>query len=172
VLTQAVEVTDMLADPERAQVLLVTVPEETPVNETVETAVLLDEIIGLSMVVVNGVYPERHLDGAADPERIRADAEEADVFVPEAELEHLARAAGFLIRRRALQEEQLTRLAERLDLPQVRLPFLFSADLGPRDLEVLADSLAAGLKEVPDTRGAPDPDPDPDSDPARHVGAP
>jgi anion-transporting ArsA/GET3 family ATPase len=159
-----VEVTEMLADPERAQVLLVTVPEETPVNETVETAALLDESLGLSMVVVNAVYPERDLDGAADPERIRADAEEADIFVPEAELEHLARAAGFLTRRLALQQEQLTRLAERLDLPQVRLPFVFSADLGPRELEVLADSLAAGLKEVPDTARAGDPDPE--SDPA------
>ena len=38
VLTQAVEVTEMLADPDRAQVMLVTLPEETPVNETVETA--------------------------------------------------------------------------------------------------------------------------------------
>jgi anion-transporting ArsA/GET3 family ATPase len=162
VLTQAVEVTEMLADPERAQVLMVTVPEETPVNETVETAALLDETIGLSMVVVNGVYPERHLDGAADPGRIRADAEEADIFVPEAEIEHLARAANFLTRRRALQDEQLIRLAERLDLPQVRLPFLFSADLGRRELEVLADSLAIGLKDVPGI--LPDPDPDPDAE--------
>jgi hypothetical protein len=113
--------------------------------------------------VVNGVYPDRHLDGAADPERIRADAEEADVFVPEAELAHLARAASFLTRRRALQEEQLTRLAERLDLPQVRLPFLFSADLGTRELEVLADALDAGLREVPDRPT--DLDPDEDAEP-------
>ncbi len=149
VLTQAVEVTEMLADPDRAQVLLVTVPEETPVNETVETAALLDETIGLSMVVVNGVYPERHLDGATDPEKIRADAEQADIFVPDAELEHLARAATFLTQRRALQAEQLARLAERLDLPQVHLPFLFSADLATKELEVLADALTTGLRAVP-----------------------
>jgi anion-transporting ArsA/GET3 family ATPase len=147
VLTQAVEVSEMLADPDRAQVLLVTVPEETPVNETVETAAAISETIGLSLVVVNGVYPERGLDGA-DPERIRADAAEADVFVPDREVEHLARAAAFLISRRALQSEQLDRLAERLDLPQVRLPFVFDADLGVRELEVLADALAQGLQAV------------------------
>src|SRR5207245_10383177 len=99
VLTQAVEVSEMLADPERAQVLLVTLPEETPVNETVETAAAISETIGLSLVVVNGVYPERGLDGEADPERIRADAAEAGVFVPDREVEHLARAAAFLTRR-------------------------------------------------------------------------
>jgi len=158
VLTQAVEVTEMLADPERAEVVLVTMPEETPVNETVETAALLNEAIGLSMVVVNGVYPERHLNGAADPERIRADAEEADVFVPEAELHHLAQAANFLTRRRALQDEQLRRLAERLDLPQVWLPFLFSADVGPHELEVLADSFATGLAAIPASPWILDPD--------------
>lgn len=151
VLTQAIEVTEMLADPERAQVLLVTVPEETPVNETVETAEALTATAGLSLgpLVVNGAYPERDLDGAADPERIRADARLADVFMPEAELEHLARAAAFLARRRALQEEQLARLTERLDLPQVHLPFLFTADLGPAELEVLGDALTTGLRALP-----------------------
>src|SRR5258706_107184 len=49
VLTQAVEVTEMLADPERTQVMLVTLPEETPVNETVETAETLVDRIGLTL---------------------------------------------------------------------------------------------------------------------------
>jgi anion-transporting ArsA/GET3 family ATPase len=154
VLTQAVEVTEMLADPERSQVLLVTLPEETPVNETVETAKAVSETIGLSCVVVNGVYPERGLDGDIDPDRIRADAAEAGVIVPEAEIEHLARAAAFLTRRRALQNEQLDRLAERLPLPQIRLPFLFDADLGPSELEVLAAGLAEGLAAVPALQAA------------------
>jgi anion-transporting ArsA/GET3 family ATPase len=154
VLTQAVEVSEMLADPDRAQVLLVTVPEETPVNETVETAAAISEVIGLSLVVVNGVYPERGLDGETDPDRIRAEAAEAGVFIPDREVEHLARAAAFLTRRRALQSEQLDRLAERLDLPQVRLPFVFDADLGVRELELLAEALAEGLQAVPALQAA------------------
>ena len=36
--TQAQDVLEMLTDPERCQVILVTLPEETPVNELVETA--------------------------------------------------------------------------------------------------------------------------------------
>jgi anion-transporting ArsA/GET3 family ATPase len=151
VLTQAIEVTEMLDDPDRAQVMLVTLPEETPVNETVETAQAFTERVGLTLgpLVVNGVYPDRPLDGMATPEEIRAAAVSAGVTVPDGDVEHLARAARFLTRRRRLQEEQLARLAERLDLPQVVLPFLFSADIGPGELEVLAEALTAGVDAQP-----------------------
>lgn len=151
ILTQAVEVTEMLADPDRAQVMLVTLPEETPVNETVETALTFTERIGLTLgpLVVNGVYPDRPLDGTVTPEEIRAAAGAAGVTVADDEVEHLARAARFVTRRRRLQEEQLARLAKRLDLPQVALPFLFSADVGPGELEVLAEALTAGVNSLP-----------------------
>jgi anion-transporting ArsA/GET3 family ATPase len=151
VLTQAMEVTEMLADPERARVMLVTLPEETPVNETVETAQVLIDPVGLSLapLVVNGLYPARALD--TDPERIRAAASAAGVFIPEAEVDHLALAAEFHSRRRALQTAQVERLAATLDLPQVHLPFLFTAELGPAGLEVLADALARGLGAVATT---------------------
>src|SRR3954469_10312507 len=105
ILTQAVEVTEMLADPDRAQVMMVTLPEETPVNETVETAEAFLDRIGLSLgpLVVNGVYPDRGLEGTATPEEIRAAALAAGVTVSDGEVEHLARAARFLTRRRRLQ---------------------------------------------------------------------
>jgi anion-transporting ArsA/GET3 family ATPase len=153
VLTQAVEVSEMLADPDRAQVMLVTLPEETPVNETAETAEALVDRIGLTLgpLVVNGLYPDRPLAGLTTPEEVRAVAARAgaDGPVPEGEAEQLARAARFLVRRRALQEEQLGRLADRLELPRVVLPFLFSSDIGPAELEVLAEALTAGVGALP-----------------------
>jgi len=153
VLTQAVEVSEMLADPGRAQVMLVTLPEETPVNETAETAEALVDRIGLTLgpLVVNGLYPDRPLGGLTTPEAVRSLAERAgaDPPVADGEADELARAARFLVRRRALQEEQLARLAERLDLPRVVLPFLFSSDIGPGELEALADALTAGVDALP-----------------------
>jgi anion-transporting ArsA/GET3 family ATPase len=151
VLTQAIEVTEMLDDPDRAQVMLVTLPEETPVNETVETAQAFTERIGLTLgpLVVNGIYPDRPLDGLTTAEEIRAAAASAGVSVPDSDVEPLAQAARFLTRRRHLQEEQLDRLTERLDLPRVALPFLFSADIGPEELEVLAKALTAGVEALP-----------------------
>jgi anion-transporting ArsA/GET3 family ATPase len=151
VLAQAVEVTEMLTDPDRAQVLLVTLPEETPVNETAETAETFIDRIGLTLgpLVVNGLYPNRPFEQLTAPADIRAMAERAGVAVPDEELEHLARAAEFVTRRRRLQEEQLARLAERPGLPQVVLPFLFSSDIGRAELEVLADALTTGVDAQP-----------------------
>ena len=151
ILTQAIEVSEMLDDPDRAQVMLVTLPEETPVNETVETAQAFTERVGLTLgpLVVNGIYPDRPLDGMTTAEEIRKAAASAGVAVPDGEVDRLAQAARFLTRRRRLQEEQLARLDERLDLPRVVLPFLFSADIGPEELEVLAEALTAGVEALP-----------------------
>ena len=151
VLTQAMEVTEMLADPERARVMLVTLAEETPVNETVETAQLFTRSAGLSLapLVVNGLYPDRALE--TDHGRIASAAAAAGVSIPETEVDHLALAAEFHTRRRALQAAQLERLDAALDVPRVHLPFLFTAELGPAQLEVLADALTRGLGAVATT---------------------
>ncbi|MCX6524790.1 MAG: hypothetical protein NTX58_08500 [Actinobacteria bacterium] len=53
--TQAKDVLALLNDPTRCRVLLVTSPEETPVNELIETAYSLEDEVGVSLgpVVVN-----------------------------------------------------------------------------------------------------------------------
>src|SRR5688572_28047135 len=57
---QARDVLEMLTDHERCRVVLVTLPEETPVNELVDTAFNLEDRVnvGLGPVVVNGLYDE------------------------------------------------------------------------------------------------------------------
>ena len=54
---QADEVLELLRDPTRAQVVLVTLPETTPVNEVIETAYALEDRVGVRLgpLVVNGV---------------------------------------------------------------------------------------------------------------------
>ncbi len=42
----------------------------------------------------------------------------------------------------------MTRLAEQLPLPQLRLPFLFGAELGPAELDLLASRLLEQLETV------------------------
>jgi Mrp family chromosome partitioning ATPase len=145
--TQARDVLDMLTDPARCQVLLVTLPEETPVNEVVETAFALEDRVGISLgpVVVNGLYPV--LDGLdTDPE---AAAGEAGTALRPGEAAALAAAADFRRHRQQLQAEQVARLAEALPLPQLRLPFLFTADLGPAEVDLLADALAKEMEGLP-----------------------
>ena len=141
--TQAQEVVELLSDAARAQVVLVTLPEETPVNELVETAFHLEDRVGVSLgpVVVNGIYPE--LPGLeVDPSQAASDA---GTTLRAGEAEALKAAAEFRLQRTALQREQLARMADLLPLPQLRLPFLFKADLGAADLVVLADALREGV---------------------------
>jgi len=145
--SQAKDVLALLGDPERCQVMLVTLPEETPVNELVETAYQLEDRVGISLgpVVVNGLYPP--LDGLdVDPE---AAAEAAGASLRPGEAEALDAAATFRRERMELQEEQVGRLAEALPLPQLSLPYLFDAELGPTQLEQLSTSILDGIGELP-----------------------
>jgi len=144
---QASDVQAMLSDARRTQVVLVTLPEETPVNELVETAFSLEDEVGLSLgpVVVNGLYPP--IDGLdRDPKEA---AEEAGTSLRRGERGALREAADFRTHRIGLQAEQVERLAEGLPLAQIRLPFLFEAELDPAGLDGLADAVLDGLRAMP-----------------------
>jgi anion-transporting ArsA/GET3 family ATPase len=136
---QARDVLSLLEDHRQCQVVLVTIPEETPVNEAVETAFSLEDRVGIGLgpIVVNGVYPP--IEGlVADAAAVAAAADEADVSLRPGESVALASAARFRLDRTALQAEQVARLQAQLPLPQLRLPFLFSAEIGPAELDDLA----------------------------------
>src|SRR5436190_424248 len=60
-------------------------------------------------------------------------------------------AAEFRRERYVLQHEQADRLAARLPLPQVRLPFLFTAELGPPEIDALAVTFEAQVEELPES---------------------
>src|SRR4029079_18489106 len=55
--TQADEVLEMMHDPARCQVVLVALPEATPVNEVIETAYALEDEVGVQLgpIVLNAV---------------------------------------------------------------------------------------------------------------------
>jgi anion-transporting ArsA/GET3 family ATPase len=146
---QAQDVVELLSDPARCQVVLVTIPEETPVNELIDTAFAIEDRAGVALgpVVVNGCY-EPPAFTAATTESIAGDATALDVFVSPREAADLVRAADFRAARYALQQEQAARLAEQLPLPQLRLPFLFSSALGRAEIHHLADVLGAGIEQL------------------------
>jgi anion-transporting ArsA/GET3 family ATPase len=140
VRAQAEDVLELLTDRHRCQVVLVTLAEETPVNELVETAFALEDRVGVSLgpVVVNGLYPQL---AGLDVDPIDA-AEALGVALRPGEAEALRAAGRFRLGRQSLQREQIERLASSLPLPQLRMPFLFEADLGPPEIDRLARALA------------------------------
>ena len=144
--TQARDVLELLQDHQRCQVVLVTLPEETPVNELVETAFSLEDDVGIGLgpVVVNGMYGE--LPGLdTDPE---AAASDAGVSLLGGEAGVLAEAADFRLHRIQLQREQVERLSEQLPLPQITLPFLFESEIGPAEIDTLARAALAAIEAI------------------------
>lgn len=148
---QAQEVVELLTDPDRCQVLLVTLPEETPVNELVETAFSIEDRAGVALgpVVVNAMFPAVPFDPPLSPDGVLADAAALGVFVGDAEAADLAAAAAFRDSRAAIQTAQVRRLGERLPLPQIHLPFLFTADIGPDEIDTLAAAFTLGVDALP-----------------------
>lgn len=145
--TQAEDVRELLTDAERCQVVLVTLAEETPVNELIETAYSLEDRIGIKLgpVVVNGVYPT--LEGL-DVDPVDA-AAAADLDLPTEDLDAMRAAARFRIDRTDLQQAQIKRLAVELPLDQFQLPFLFRSDLGIDELAELSDAIADKIRSIP-----------------------
>jgi anion-transporting ArsA/GET3 family ATPase len=150
---QAADVVQLLSDPRRCQVALVTLPEEMPVNEAIEAAYQLEDKVGIALgpVIINGCYPS--LPGLDTPAHEAAVA--AGVDLDPSLLSSLEAARRFRLTRQQLQEEQLQRLAHELPLAQLRVPFLFSETIGPGELDTLSDALAAGVQALPDRAEVP-----------------
>ncbi len=146
--TQAREVMELLSDPDRCEIVLVTLPEETPVNEMVETAFSLEELVGIKLapVVING--------SLGDPAPFDIDpadaAAEIDVELGDDDLKALRMATTFVGGRARLQAEQLERLNRELPLPQIVLPFRFTADLTLVDIDALADVWLEQVSQLAD----------------------
>jgi anion-transporting ArsA/GET3 family ATPase len=151
VRAQAAEVVEFLSDAERCQVLLVTLPEEMPVTEVVETAYQLEDRVGVTLgpVIVNACLPEEPL---LDTDPTQA-AEQAGVDIDDALASAIGRAAGFHQNRYGLQAEQLERLARELPLPQLHAPFLFGSCIGPNELESIGTRLAREVGRLQDEHG-------------------
>ncbi len=157
---QATEALELIRDPARCRVMLVTIAEETPVNELIETSFAVEDEVGVSLgpVVVNGLLPElAGLDGQDGllPELAGLDGHDGlsralpepleQAGADDAEIADMAAAAALRLGRQRLQAEHLARLDEELPLPQLRLPHLFTPQIGPSEITALAAALSAEI---------------------------
>ena len=117
---------------DKTGVLAVALPEEMPVNETLEYRDDLSGLRPLDAAVVNGVYDERFtdeeiesLDSANGPAVRAARTQHARFVAHRSEVERLETGLG--------------------DLPFASLPFLFSPDFHLDEVEVLSQSLEEQL---------------------------
>ncbi len=154
---QARDALDLLTDPARCRVLLVTIPEETPINELIETAYQLEDELGIALgpVVVNGVASTTTIPAIGAGEAAAA----AGAVLTDDEIRAIDQAGRFLRSRADLQAEQLARLDRELPLPQIHLPALSGGEIGPATIDHLAtamlDSIAGLDPAVVMARGRP-----------------
>jgi anion-transporting ArsA/GET3 family ATPase len=129
-----------ITDRSFTSIVAVALPEEMPVNETIQLRdALNDEGFALDLVVLNGLYPDRFgpagqtaMETALD--NVRAPLERAAL---RASISEARRASG--------QREQRARLAEEFPEGLTDLPFVFSEEIGLPELEQLAEVLEAAL---------------------------
>ncbi len=152
VRTQADEVAEMIADRARCQGLLVTLAEETPVNEVIELAYDLEDRLGLALgpLIVNSCWPDR--DGMCMS--LTAAAKAQSVKLTPAQKSALQASADFGRVRLEGQRHQLERLSELLPLPRILLPRIPTARFGPAELELLADALSTEPSSAPSATSA------------------
>lgn len=138
---QADEVAEMLADRARTQALLVTLPEETPVNEVIELAYDIEEALGVALapVVVNACWRDRPGLSSSTLGAARA----SGATLAASDRRTLETSSRFGAARREVQREQLARLAGELPIGTIRLPRLMVTRLLTHHIDLLADALAA-----------------------------
>jgi anion-transporting ArsA/GET3 family ATPase len=128
---------DLLVDPGRTALAIVTLPEEMPVNEAIDLDAQVRSVLGIhrAALFVNAMPPARF--SAAEAQRLAALAEEPPPVGP------AARAA----RLQALRAEQAARYLERakaaLDLPTTVIPLLPDPAWGRPAVDRVADAIAA-----------------------------
>jgi arsenite-transporting ATPase len=134
VRVQADEVLAMLGDPSRCQVVLVTLPEATPVNELIETAYSVEERVGVRLgpIVVNQVDAAARLP---DPDLVSFGRARSQV-------DDAVAAARFRRERAAAQSDEMRRLAAQVALPRIVLPRRPVAGLTAADVDALAREIA------------------------------
>lgn len=127
---QAYKVSEMLADPERTGYVAVALPEEMPVNETIELGAKLHAAIGLGLdaIVMNAMWPEPFT--AHDITKLRAANANGAV------------ASALAVHERVKsQRSHLRRLTAETDVPITTLPFVFESELELAHYEQLANEL-------------------------------
>lgn len=133
----------LLVDPRRTAVNLVTLPEEMPVRETFELAAQLEGSLGMpkGYLFVNAIWPRLLSDTDAGL------LEALDAVLPEDATRARAGVTSLaaMVERTHFQEEHRAELREHLEWPRIELPYLFVEEFDERAIATLSDTIVAQL---------------------------
>jgi anion-transporting ArsA/GET3 family ATPase len=131
---QAGHIDEFVTNPRRTAVLVVALPEEMPVNETLEFGERLKAEMGMGIhaILVNAVYPTRFT------------REEAGVLESASANGTVGAALRAAVREHRIARSQLgqvTRLRDEAPSPVRTLPYLFAPEIGLPEIRGLARNL-------------------------------
>jgi anion-transporting ArsA/GET3 family ATPase len=131
----ASEVGTLLSDAAKTAVVLVTIPEEMAVNETIELAASLRQgrAVALGPLIANAVWPSRF------------DEDETGWLGAVAGDDPLVQVGRYHLEKRRRAEEQLERLREELRVDPIRFPFVLTRELDRPHLRRLVSTLDAAI---------------------------
>jgi len=151
---QAERIIDLLTDPERTLLNIVTLPEEMPVNETVELCQSVDRLLGIPIgyIIINSVFPQvlkkKNLK-VFEAMKQRAGANSRRKLSREEQ-----EAAGMMFtcyeaanRRRQLNEFYITRLKRQLKYDCLRIPFVFTKAFDFNLIDEVSSHLVRALQK-------------------------
>lgn len=149
---EASRVVELLQDPAKTGVVLVTAAEEMPVNETVEMYRRLRDDLHLpsALLVVNRMH-QTDLE-TSDVERLAQSLDRAADASGRGYAEEVLRRAREELGWVRINDRYLRRLRDEVPLPTAVLPFLFSEEFGLAEIKLLSAELAAATA-APEGRG-------------------
>ena len=142
---------DILGDAATTGLVIVTTPEEMPVNETIELQgrVRSETTVDLAGIVVNRVLPELfgRREEAVFERLCEPDAVAAIDRALDGPVQPLLDGARMAVSLRRTRTEHLERLRAEVDaaIPMLYVPYLFVRSHGLRSTRVVADALSAEL---------------------------
>jgi anion-transporting ArsA/GET3 family ATPase len=138
IVSQIKELQGLLQDQRKTCIALVSLPEELPVNETLEfySAAQSSLSTPVRAVFMNGVWPPQYSN---DEIRQIDTLPDAAVSGPMDEsLRVVLTAARNHINRRLLQDQYISQITSAVSCPVIEVPFYFTNDLSPEDLDQIS----------------------------------
>lgn len=135
--SQALQLEALITNQEQTGAVIVSLPEEMPVNETarLESELTGDIGIAIDRVIMNALYPDAFTKSEV---KKLGKLRKSD----DAEIRAAARAANSQATRAAAQREQLARLEEMVRTEVSTLPFIFKPELDLKAARQLAEEIA------------------------------
>lgn len=142
--TPARQMQELLTDPARTAMWLITIAEEMATSETQELFHLATDRLRIrpEKLIVNNLFPDDFLQ---QPRLAQALEHICEQDIPEP-VKPAITAARLLFQRRKIQEFYLRQLDKQIPLPRLELPYLFASEFKRPALEQIASRLEDCLR--------------------------